>query len=567
MIFEIPGKQGYIFGSKALQDNVSRSQEIAYLMNEYENRDFFLDIAKEREPDNPARFYDRARDLVYAGGGHTILQFAGNTPDEARERAKAFGRVVTWEAMRRFHGIELFVKIVDWDNPDAPDETFGEKLRRLHRELEQKKARRQAAFRRSTFGVERFGVEIPEEERQNSREGRDFSFRPVPKVRPSDGKPKPVQFGRFPFEIQPPDGFDFPLDFEQLADDSGFIAVVHIDGNGMGNRSSALNQRKDAQNWEKFCQLRRNFSESIKRSYRAAFVHTMKTARANTNLQTAERMKDGKIALPIRPVILAGDDVCFVTAGDIGLECTRVFLEFLADDAKNAVDGKSYPACAGVVLVHKNYPFHRAYDLAEELCSNAKKFGVSLDGQGRVSAMDWHIEFGQLKDDLDAQREDYRTDDGNRLELRPVTVNVPDDILLDERLKLRSYQFFRTMCQDMQTEETARGKIKGLRNALKQGEIEAQFFLRMNQAENLLDHSFKSLYPEEEQRHAVYQKVFAGEIPGIFEGEFSARLSAFADTGGPLTEKENGSPEKVKKRSLLFDSIEMIDHCRFFEEE
>ena len=184
--------------------------------------------------------------------------------------------------------------------------------------------------------------------------------------------------------------------------------------------------------------------------------------------------------MPVRPVILAGDDVCFVTAGDMGLECARVFLEFLANSVSSVIDRQSFPACAGVVLVHKNYPFHRAYDLAEELCSNAKKFGVSLDGQGRVSAMDWHIEFGQLKDDLDAQREDYRTDDGNRLELRPVTVAIPEDIALDERMKLRSYAFFRIMCQNMRAEETARGKMKGLRNALKQGEIEAQFFLRMN---------------------------------------------------------------------------------------
>ena len=34
-------------------------------------------------------------------------------------------------------------------------------------------------------------------------------------------------------------------------------------------------------------------------------------------------------ALPIRPLILAGDDVCFVTAGRIALECARVFLERL----------------------------------------------------------------------------------------------------------------------------------------------------------------------------------------------------------------------------------------------
>ena len=32
------------------------------------------------------------------------------------------------------------------------------------------------------------------------------------------------------------------------------------------------------------------------------------------------------------------------------------------------------------------------------VCSNAKRFGARLDEDSRISALDWHVEFGQLKD-------------------------------------------------------------------------------------------------------------------------------------------------------------------------
>ena len=31
-----------------------------------------------------------------------------------------------------------------------------------------------------------------------------------------------------------------------------------------------------------------------------------------------------------------------------------------------------FSACAGICYCHPHYPFHRAYEIAEELCSNAK---------------------------------------------------------------------------------------------------------------------------------------------------------------------------------------------------
>ncbi len=140
----------------------------------------------------------------------------------------------------------------------------------------------------------------------------------------------------------------------------------------------------------------------------------------------ARRTEQTKI-LPLRPIILAGDDACFVTAGSIGLECARIFNKDLTS-LTNKADGQPYAACAGVALVHQKYPFHRAYQLAESLCGNAKKYGADLDERRQVSAMDWHIEFGQLKDSLSDLRQDYQTEDGCRLELRPVSLVLPPDI-------------------------------------------------------------------------------------------------------------------------------------------
>lgn len=74
---------------------------------------------------------------------------------------------------------------------------------------------------------------------------------------------------------------------------------------------------------------------------------------------------------PVRKIILAGDDVCFVTEGRIGLEAAKIFIEQLGSKT-NKQDHQGYTACAGVAIVHKKYPFYKAYETAEMLCSNAK---------------------------------------------------------------------------------------------------------------------------------------------------------------------------------------------------
>ena len=159
MILEVSRKQQYIFNSNKLKENADRSGDIDYVTSSR----FFADAAGDR--------YDAGKNLVYTGGGHTVLQFDG------REAARSFAAEVSAAAMERFPGMELFVKLMDYD----PGRTASENLKELSRQLEEKKALRAGSFRRMSLGVEALGREL-------SGDGDQEGFLPVRVRRPDEPK-------------------------------------------------------------------------------------------------------------------------------------------------------------------------------------------------------------------------------------------------------------------------------------------------------------------------------------------------------------------------------------------
>lgn len=460
VMLEVSQKQAYIFASKELKENASRSADIAYITGS----EFFKEASE--------LFYEERENLVYTGGGHAVLQF------ENVVLAQEFARDVTETVLRDYGGLELFAAQIVYDENKTP----GENLKCLTQKLERKKSMRRNSFRQMSLGVEALD---PRTFRLKRTEDPVRSHEPMESYR----------------------GYRYPASFDEVAGEDNFIAVVHLDGNAMGDRLGRIYE--SCTDWEDCCKSLRRFSEGVQQEFESAFREMVDV------VIEQEAGAGDKKKLPLRPIILAGDDVCFVTRGNIGLECGRVLLEKLAR--------RGYPACAGVAIVHQKYPFHRAYDLAEELCSSAKKFGYDQDRRSVISAMDWHIEFGQTKDSLSALREDYETDDGCRMELRPVNVVVPDG-----DCGIRSWGFFRSMCSFLQKNSgvVPRSKVKGLRQAIKQGEVETAFALR--------DKNLSGLYN--------------------FMPESMPERNVFYEQDGV-------------KRCLLFDAIEMADHCTFFKEE
>ena len=266
------------------------------------------------------------------------------------------------------------------------------------------------------------------------------------------------------------EGWKWTKNTEEIAGDDNFLAVVHLDGNSMGKRVQGIYD-SCGNDWQATVQALRLFSSQIDTHFEEAFRETV--CHLSAALESDPRF-DRRI-LPVRKLIGAGDDVCFITRGYLGLDFAADFLEKLSAKT-NAADGKNYSACAGVVLMHLSDPFRSAYDLSEALCSSAKSF-VAANG-GDFNALDYHIEYGQLRDSLSLIRREYVSEDGCLLTRRPLAVGAgPEE---------HSYSALARDLEALTASGIARSKLKGLRTPLHQGALEAELAIRMGRSGALL---------------------------------------------------------------------------------
>ena len=100
--------------------------------------------------------------------------------------------------------------------------------------------------------------------------------------------------------------------------------------------------------------------------------------------------KNDNEIIPIRPIVLSGDDMTMICRADIAIPFTRAFLEnfenetqgIITEDDKVFTEGKikdRLTACAGIAFIKSSYPFHYAYNMAETLCGEAKKNAKDSD--------------------------------------------------------------------------------------------------------------------------------------------------------------------------------------------
>lgn len=456
-ILEVSQKQAYIFQSNELRSNILNSAVIAWIMSEDYMEKTIQDVS----------LFESDRNLVYSGGGHTVLEF------ETKDKAVLFTKKITTAVKKEYQGIEIFAVTQQYDTRLTP----GENLKELVKVLEHKKSIRASTFRQGSFGVER----INKNTLKPMLEGETLER--TSRVKMPDTEEKIDR------ELTA-EGFQRVYKFEELGgskDKSNFIAVVHIDGNAMGKRVENLREKYEGCQWKEYKDILRKFSSSIDDQFKEAYKEMAECVAGNVRAGKLDALDIKENKLPVRRIITAGDDICFVAEGRIGLECAAAFIYALGRK-ENPVDKESYAACAGVAILHQKYPFYKAYELAELLCSNAKKFGASLseDGSGKdVSAIDWHIEFGEIKDTLEEIRKAYYDADGRMMLQRPYVLDASEKIL--EMEPLRRYENFRNLISEIQKEENyAKGSLKELRSVLKQGEKETEYYLRFHQIETLL---------------------------------------------------------------------------------
>ena len=435
MILEVSQKQAYIFASRKLKENCERSQQIA----DVTGKAFFKDAWPCFSEEN----------MVYSGGGHSVVQF-----DDV-DSANSFARAVTFQALKSFPGMELYVTQIAYNERLTPQENLLE----LTKALEQKKARRQQSFRQ----IFPNGVPL-----YTAMQARKSEFPPAPH------------------------GWSWTNDVNRIAGEDHFLAVVHLDGNSMGKRVQKIYD-KYGKSWDSCREKLQLFSEEIDKHFAESFDEMIQDL-----VSWLEEKKWPNRTIPVRKLIGAGDDVCFITRGIFGLECAASFLDHLRQKV-NLADGQHYSACAGVVMIHTTAPFRQAYDLSESLCKNAKIF-VEENG-GDFDALDYHIEFGQIKNALSEIQDNLQAEDGSVMSLRPLA--------LSDRVQMeRRYDYFTFLLRNLQEKADAlpHSKLKALRTAFQQGEIEAELAMRMSETKSKLtmDGSIKVYFDDAEGRRCAY---------------------------------------------------------------
>jgi hypothetical protein len=487
MLIEATGIQDYIFGSNQLAQNIGASELVRRATT-----DWVCELLPEPHNMKGDQFTGQslganklAAEVVYAGGGNAMLLFADD------DQAYQFAQMLTRRILEDAPGLQLVLKRGTFD----PDKDVLSVLHQeLRAELVQRKLDRDLSVPLPGLSVTAAcvftgapAVAIREDRLISAEVRAKLNAEEDGKQRLKDQLPQIEQ-----------EGYQFIYDFNLFGTkgQSSYLAVIHTDGNSMGQRIQDIGQHyPTAADNGGYVKALREFSISVQRAAEKALTATVDMLLDPANLSGGKvgdvvpvPERDNTKYLPFRPIVFGGDDVTFVCEGRLGLQVAAKYLAEFA--AQSLSDGKPAHARAGVAVVRSHYPFSRAYELAERLCQSAKAYikdWEEEEEENGLTALDWHFAVSGLVLPLkEVRRREYTTDavkkpdsgveEGNLL-MRPVRLSNPAG-------DWRSWEnFTRLMAEFMKDEEEdgkwagRRNKIKALRDALRGGPDAVRLFL------------------------------------------------------------------------------------------
>lgn len=259
--------------------------------------------------------------------------------------------------------------------------------------------------------------------------------------------------------------YDFCSELESLGYKSGesYISVVHIDGNNMGVKFSSCRNMQE----------RKELSLRVRRKVRQAFGYLISEIINDypryDELLDMRRLRQGsKKLLPLRPIIIGGDDITFICPGRTGMYYAQRFIEYVSSEdlleesiyqklkaQNNGSFSRSLSCCAGVAIVPAKYPFFRAYELAEQLCSEAKRLSRRDDG----CYLDFAILHGEKYGDIGLLLAEQYTAPQGGLHYGPYNV-------LGAKQDKRSLKALLALTEKLSDKNMPHNKVKELRRVL-----------------------------------------------------------------------------------------------------
>ena len=182
-------------------------------------------------------------------------------------------------------------------------------------------------------------------------------------------------------------------ELEKFGADSSWVAVVHADGNGLGQlflnfdqHLAAIGRSEINTQVEPAADAYRKFSQAVEKCTREAYESAVRY------------VSDIEGRNGLVPVLIGGDDITAVVTGDIALAFTekycREFSEICANNNELKNQGVvNLTASASIVWTKPHDPYWSSYDHASELLDSAKTEGrrLATDGRAVSSLLDIHV--------------------------------------------------------------------------------------------------------------------------------------------------------------------------------
>ncbi|MHB1798135.1 MAG: Cas10/Cmr2 second palm domain-containing protein [Vulcanimicrobiaceae bacterium] len=205
---------------------------------------------------------------------------------------------------------------------------------------------------------------------------------------------------------------DWPTNLEAgeqsmpFAGDLRTVALIHADGNGMGqilrNLSAAAQARPD-----QFIGIFRGFSDALDASIQTAARHAAVTVLLPARVRATD-------CLAARPIVLGGDDVTVLVRADLALAYALAFARAFESESRRLLQQKlagfdvaglpqQLTLGIGLVYMGASQPFSMAADLSEDLMRRAKDLAKQQAGTSAVpaSSIKFHRITSSLVDDYD----------------------------------------------------------------------------------------------------------------------------------------------------------------------
>lgn len=457
-ILDSTGIQEYIFGSNKLKENIGASHLLVQVSRDWLfaalelaaagahnfGKDFSITTAP-LEAD-----LEQNAELIYSGGGNVVM--LSRTEAIAKQIVGALSRML----LERAPGLEISAahRTLSADEKiGGLDGAYNDLLGALKRAKQQRQRSLPQLGLGVTMACRATGLPAVHLDREENRYVSAEIDAKLSAVKLANQRLR-EQFGALAQKYEFSDDFD---DFGRSQGDSSYIAVIHADGNGMGQRFEQIVALFGSADQNRAClDALRALSQAVEQSGREALQDALNELNRSFGTQgkteldarmiqfaTGLQHKQAKAIFPVRPLVFGGDDLTLVCDGRLGLALAAVYLKafhyhttehfaklnFPIEDAviKEQLKQPAY-ACAGIAIVKAHYPFARAYALSEELCGHAKTELRKEKHDG--SAMDWHFAAAGINADLlELRKRQYgvkpahspsgKMDD---LTMRPVTV-------------------------------------------------------------------------------------------------------------------------------------------------